>query len=294
MTTASANGIAIGYDDLGPRTCAVPLLLVHGHPFDRSMWRPQLQAAAAAGHRVIAPDLRGYGESTVVPGSTPFPVFATDLAALLDGLGIGEVALGGLSMGGQIVMEFQRLFPGRVRGLLLADTAAEPETADGRAWRRAMADRLLREGMAPYADEVLTKMVAPRTVETMPDVATHVRLMMGGTPPEGAAAALRGRAERPDYRPVLAGVTVPTLVVVGADDEFTPVEDARTLHRLVAGSRLRVVEGAAHMPNLERPAEFNAAMLEFLDEVAAASTARRSGPPAGAAGAGAGAAGATG
>lgn len=268
MTKASANGIAIGYEDLGPRDCAVPLLLVHGHPFDRSMWRPQIAAAAEAGYRVIAPDLRGYGESTVVPGSTPLSVFAADLAGLLDRLGIDGVALGGLSMGGQIVMEFQRLFPERVRGLLLADTSAEPETEDGRAWRRSMADRLLREGMAPYADEVLTKMVAPYNVTAMPDVATHVRLMMGGTPPEGAAAALRGRAERPDYRPVLAGVTVPTLIVVGADDEFTPLGDAETMHRLVPGARLRVVAGAAHMPNLERPAEFNTALLEFLDRVA--------------------------
>ncbi|MFH8368142.1 alpha/beta fold hydrolase [Streptomyces sp. NPDC018031] len=276
MSATSANGIAIGYDDLGPRDCPVPLLLVHGHPFDRSMWHPQIAAATAAGYRVLAPDLRGYGESTVVPGSTPLSVFATDLASLLDRSGIDGVALGGLSMGGQIVMEFQRLFPERVRGLLLADTSAEADTEAGRAWRRETADRLLREGMAPYADEVLTKMVAPYNVAALPDVATHVRLMMGGTPPEGAAAALRGRAERPDYRPVLGRVTVPTLIVVGADDEFTPVADAETMHRLVPGSRLRVVPGAAHLPNLERPEEFNALLLEFLDRVAAA-TAGRSG-----------------
>ncbi|WP_431046846.1 alpha/beta fold hydrolase [Streptomyces sp. P1-3] len=277
MNTALVNGISIGYDDEGPRDGAAPLLLVHGHPFDRSMWRPQLAEAARAGHRVIAPDLRGYGSSAVVPGTTPLSVFAADLAGLLDQLGIDGVVLGGLSMGGQIVMEFQRLYPDRVRGLLLADTSAEPETEEGRAWRHAMADRLLREGMGPYADEVLGKMVAPYNIEALPDVATHVRLMMGGTRPEGAAAALRGRAARPDYRPVLAQVAVPALVVVGRDDEFTPLRDAETMRRLIRGAELAVIEGAAHMPNLERPAEFTTLLLRFLDRIGSRQAVRTAG-----------------
>ncbi|MFC0598433.1 alpha/beta fold hydrolase [Streptomyces palmae] len=267
MDSALVGGIAVEYQDEGPRQAAPPLLLVHGHPFDRSMWRPQITEAARAGHRVIAPDLRGYGGSEVVPGTTLLSDFATDLAGLLDHLGIDRVALGGLSMGGQIVMEFQRLFPDRVSGLLLADTAAEPETDQGRAARHAMADRLLREGMAPYAEEVLDKMISPEAIRTLPQVATHVRLMMGSTAPQGAAAALRGRAARPDYRPVLAQAAVPTLVVVGSEDRFTPLRDAETIRDLVPGAELAVIEGAAHMPNLERPAEFTAHLLRFLDRV---------------------------
>src|SRR5215831_15976768 len=121
MATALLNGITIGYDDLGegPNT----LLLVHGHPFNRSMWHPQLAIARDAGWRVVVPDLRGYGETTVVPGKTTLDVFAADLAALLDHLGCDDVALGGLSMGGQIVMEVARQFPQRVRGLVLAATS---------------------------------------------------------------------------------------------------------------------------------------------------------------------------
>lgn len=265
MGVFTTGQIAIAYDDhegTGP-----PLVLVHGHPFDRSMWAPQVRHVARYGRRVIAADLRGYGRSTVVPGTTPFRAFAQDLADLLTHLGVGEIVLGGLSMGGQIVMEFHRLFPDRLRGLVLAGTAPQAETEAGRRARNAMADRLLREGMGGYADEVLPAMVAPATIARFRAVAEHVLGMMRGTPPEGAAAALRGRAERSDYVASLSRVRVPTLIVVGSDDEFTPIGDARFMHRIIPGSTLVVVEGAAHLPNLERPAEFNEALSDFLASI---------------------------
>lgn len=261
MTTADINGITIGYDDEG--TGDDVLVLVHGHPFDRSMWRPQIEHVRSLGWRVIAADLRGYGTSTVVSGVTPLSTFAEDVAALADHLGIGTFVLGGLSMGGQIVLECVRQFPDRLRGLVLADTFAQAETPEGRKSRNDMADRLLREGMAGYADEVLWKMVAPHNIAA----GEHVARMMHAAPPAGAAAALRGRAERPDYTAVLADITVPTLVVVGSDDEYTPVADAAYLHDRIPGSTLVVVDGAAHMPNLERPAEFGAALDSLLERV---------------------------
>ncbi|WP_234386177.1 alpha/beta fold hydrolase [Streptomyces lydicus] len=268
MGTAVFEEITIGYEDRGTGEA---LVLVHGHPFNRSMWRPQIEHFARAGWRVIAPDLRGYGESSVVPGTTPLETFVRDTVALLDRLGIERFVLGGLSMGGQIVMEFHRLFPDRIRAVVLADTFAAAETAEGRAARHAMADRLVREGMDGYAHEVLTKMIAPHTAARRPEVARHVLGMMTSTPPEGAAAALRGRAERPDYTDLLADIAVPVLVVVGADDEYTPVSDARVLHEGVPDGTLAVIEGAAHMPNLEREQEFNAVLAEFLDGLPAVS-----------------------
>lgn len=260
MSTADVNGITIGYDDVGDGEV---LVLVHGHPFDRSMWRPQVEHLSAQGWRVVAADLRGYGESTVVPGLTPLSTFARDIAGLLDRLGVARFVLGGLSMGGQIVLECHRLFADRLLGLVLADTFAQAETPDGRAHRNRTADRLLREGMAGYADEVLWKMVSPQNTAA----AEHVAAMMRDAPPEGAAAALRGRAERPDYTAMLGAITVPTLVVVGDDDEFTPVVDAEYLYERIPGSTLVVVGGAAHLPNLERPAEFNKAVGELLAAV---------------------------
>ncbi|MFJ8537112.1 alpha/beta fold hydrolase [Streptomyces sp. NPDC093591] len=250
----------LAYEDKGFDTSLTPLVLVHGHPFDRTMWTPQIETFSTT-RRVIAPDLRGYGASPVVPGITPLSTFAEDIESLLDALKVDTFVLAGLSMGGQIAMECYDRFPDRIRGLVLADTFPDPETPEGKRARNTMADRLLREGMRGYADEVLEKMVAPYAP---PEVKAHVHRMMTATPPEGAASALRGRAERPDYRTLLTRVRVPALVVVGADDTYTPVPDAQAMHAALPDSTLAVIEGAAHMPNLERVGEFNGVLGEFL------------------------------
>ena len=261
MSRAFLDGITIGYDDDG---VGEPLVLVHGHPFNRSMWRPQVERFSPT-WRVITPDLRGYGETTVVPGKTPLETFTHDLANLLDHLGVDKFALGGLSMGGQIVMECYRRFPERVRSLILADTFPKAETEAGKKRRNDLAERLLREGMGPHADEVLPKMLAPRNIQALPTVAEHVLGMMRTTSAEGAAAALRGRAERRDYVGLLSRVSVPALVVVGSDDEFTPVSDAEFMHERLPDSTLAVIDGAGHMPNLERKTEFNDTLARFLE-----------------------------
>ncbi|MFF9849377.1 alpha/beta fold hydrolase [Streptomyces litmocidini] len=246
------------YEDRGTGPA---LLLIHGHPFDHTMWQPQIDRFSRT-HRVIAPDLRGYGATPLgtTTGSTGLDDFAEDLVALLDSLGIDDCVVAGLSMGGQIAMELVRRRPERVRGLVLADTFPAAETEDGKKARNAMADRLLREGMRGYADEVLDRMVAPYNTHAAP----HVHRMMCATDPVAAAAALRGRAERRDHRETLAAVTVPALVVVGRDDAYTPVADAEEMHALLPDSTLTVIERAAHLPNLERPEEFDAALDAFL------------------------------
>lgn len=266
MPTAPVNGVTLAYDDHRPADGSRPVvLLIHGHPFDRSMWSPQVAALTAAGYRVITSDLRGYGASEVVPGVTTLEQFARDQAALLDALGVDKAVVGGLSMGGQIVMEFCRLFPERVSAVLLADTFPRAETEQGKVFRNQVADRLLKEGMAGYADEVIDKMVAPAPTAFRAEVAAHVLGMMRATPPEGAAAALRGRALRPDYCELLTELRVPAWVVVGADDEYTPVGDAEFMHESLPDSTLTVVPAAGHMPNLEYPEVFNPALLAFLE-----------------------------
>lgn len=238
------------------------ILLIHGHPFDHTLWDPQAAALRSAGHQVVTPDLRGYGADPAPVGDiTYLSDFAADLAAVVES---PRVIVGGVSMGGQIAMEFYRQYPDRVAGLILSDTSPVGETPEGRQYRNDLADRLLAEGMAGYADEVLDKMITPAHVRALPEVAAHVRRMMAATAPRGAAAALRGRAERPDYQKTLAEVRVPTLILCGADDAYTPIVDAELIRTLIPGSDLVIVENAGHLPGLESPAEVNAALLTFL------------------------------
>ncbi|WP_198659226.1 alpha/beta fold hydrolase [Nocardiopsis sp. FIRDI 009] len=268
--TASVRGIDVSYTDRG---AGYPLLMIHGHPFDRTMWDPQVRALAGRGYRVIAPDLRGYGNSSVVPGTTTLETFARDLAALLNRLGLDVVGIVGLSMGAQVALELYRLFPDGVDTLTLAATTPHAETEQGRRERQRTAERLSAEGMDGYADEMIVGMMSPANVRGMPGVAAHVRAMMRATPPEGAAAALRGRARRPDHVPLLKRVSCPTLLVAGREDPFTPPEIAEAMHVLVPDSVLEIVEGAAHLPNLERPDRFNEVLRRFLEH----RRARRSG-----------------
>lgn len=241
----------LAYDDAGP----VPLLLIHGHPFDRSMWRPQIERFRAD-RRVLAPDLRGYGESG--GAATGWTQLADDLLTLLDAARVPRAVVVGLSMGGQVALELHRIAPSRVAGLLLADTTAAAE--QDRAGRLATADRLERDGMDPYAAEHLHRMVAPGS-----PAAPHVLAMMRAADPRGAAAAQRARADRPAYP--LVDVAVPAAVVVGALDDLTPPAVARAMAEAIAGAELTVVEGAAHLPNLERPDAFDTALRRLLDRV---------------------------
>jgi pimeloyl-ACP methyl ester carboxylesterase len=258
--TLALAATTLAYDDLGPAGDEPALLLVHGHPFDRSMWRPQL--AAFASRRAIAADLRGYGASTGAVAT--WSDLADDLVGLMDALRVPRAVVVGLSMGGQIALDLARRHPGRVAGLLLADTTAAGEP--DRSGRLTAADRLEHEGMDPYAVENLYLMVRPGAADR---VAARVLDMMRSADPAGAAAAQRARADRPDQLAALARIAVPTTVVVGADDRFTPVSDARTIAAGIPGAELVVIDDAAHLPNLEQPAAFNTALAALLTRVAA-------------------------
>jgi pimeloyl-ACP methyl ester carboxylesterase len=262
MAKAKLNGIEINYKATGKGT---PLVLVHGHPFDHTMWYPQVVDFSDL-YQVITPDLRGYGESTLPdPANTKFEDYATDIIKLMDYLEIEDFHLSGLSMGGQIIMEIFRQAPKRIKSLVFADTFASLDTPDVKKGRYDTASRLEKEGMDGYADEVIYKMITPEHVSTMPEVSGHVLKMMKATSPFAAATALRARAERIDYlNKVLPQINVPTLVIVGREDKFTPVAQAEELVENLQNSKLVIIEDAGHMPNLEHPEEFNGAVLDFL------------------------------
>lgn len=267
MSVAHVRGIEIAYDDTGndcARAGAPVVVLLHGYPLNRSMWRAQIDELSAL-YRVVAPDLRGHGGTQATDDATTMEAMAQDVAALLDELRIERIVLGGLSMGGYVALAFYRLFPQRVGALVLADTRATPDTQEGRRGREESARKALTEGMQAIAGAMLPKLLAPATVAEMPDVAGRVRAMINATKPEGAASALRAMAVRRDQTDLLRQIRVPTLIIVGSEDTLTPPSDAEAMHRAIEGSRLEIIEGAGHLSNIERPSQFNRALSDFLN-----------------------------
>ena len=263
MGKARIRGIEMAYDVEGS---GPPVLLLHGFPFNRSLWNEQVEALRDR-YRVITPDLRGFGE-TSAQSEQPATMreMAEDVAALMDELGIQRFALGGLSMGGYVSLAFYRHFPLRVRVLILADTRPQVDTDEARENRERQARQAIQENsMQAIVDAMLPKLLAPATLSEQRDVTERLRAMMMSTSPQGAAAALRGMAERPDQTLLLPRILAPTLIILGSLDQITPLTDAEVMHREIRGSRLEVIEGAGHVSNLERPAEFNRALRNFLD-----------------------------
>jgi len=260
MAQVQIDNTTLAYTDTGSGR---PVVLIHGYPFNRSLWNEQI-AALSGSYRVIAPDLRGFGESDSSDGPSTMNRMAQDVALLLDHLGIPRVTIGALSMGGYVTFAFYKQFASRVRALILADTRAQADTGEAKQKRAQQAEKALSEGMAGIADAMLPKLLTPETVSKRPDIVKRVRDMMLKTKPEGAAAALRGMAERDDQTTLK--ISVPTLIIVGAEDAITPVADSEKMNQAIAGSRLVVLENAGHVSNLERTEEFNEAMLDFLSE----------------------------
>ena len=260
MTLLKIDDIQMAYTDAG---VGRPIVLIHGYPFNRTLWNEQV-AALSNSYRVIVPDLRGFGESDASNGPATMNRLAQDVAQLMDHLEITRAVVGGLSMGGYVALAFYKLFPSRVRALILADTRAQADTEEAKQTRAQQAEKALSEGMAGIADAMLPKLLTPETVSKRPEIVKRVRDMMLKTKPEGAAAALLGMAERDDQTELLPRITSKTLVVVGAEDAITPVADSEKMHNAIAGSRLVVLESAGHVSNLERTEKFNEALMDFL------------------------------
>lgn len=258
MAFLHIRGARLAYEDMGS---GEPILFIHGHPFDRTMWR--YQEVFAREYRLILPDLRGYGASGGETTRTMLDEMALDLAYLLDALGIEKVILCGLSMGGQIALDFYRLFPSRVRALVIADSDASGETPESYQRRMDLAALIERIGMRQYTDEHIHEYIAPASLENEP-VYTHLYGMMTSTRVAAAVAAHRGRAERRDHLEALASITVPTLLVVGSEDHFTPVTVMERMRSRIPDVRLVCIPGAGHLPNMETPEAFNKTLDTFF------------------------------
>ena len=255
------NGFNMAYSTSGK---GQPLVFVHGYPLNREIWQPQVEGLADVA-RVLAPDLRGHGQSQAVKGPYSMDLFADDLAAFLDALGVAEpVIVCGLSMGGYLAFAFFRRYPERLKGLVLTSTRASADSPQGKANRDLAAEAARQDGVGAIAEKMLPLILAPETAVSQPELVEHVREIMLSTSLEGVLGDLAALKERPDSTPDLSRINLPTLVVHGDQDQIIPYQEAHAMHDAIPGSLWELVPAAGHLPCLENPAVFNQALRSFV------------------------------
>ncbi len=215
---------------------------------------------------MIAPDLRGFGHSDETDGAAvTMEQYAADLNSLLDSVNIKQAVLGGISMGGYIALAFYAQYADRVKGLILANTRAVPDSEEGRQSRLANAQKVGEAGSGFLVEAMAPQMLGPAA---KPELKIAVRSMMARQRASGIMSALRGMAIRPDRTPLLRFATVPTLIVSGSHDALIPPGDSEAMQAVIPDSRLVIIPDAGHLSNLDKVDAFNHVVREFYKQVA--------------------------
>ncbi len=261
------NNFQMYYEERGS---GLPLLLIHGYPLNHDMWRPQISALSAE-VRVIAPDLRGHGSSEAdLPPMAHSQAYsmamhADDCAALLDALGITQpIVIAGLSMGGYIAFAFLRSYPERVAGMILAATRAGADLPATRDNRTTAIITAREAGIAPVIEAMIPKLLSPAVERLHPGLPNRLAEIMANNSLEAIIGDQLGMMERPDSTPFLEHISVPTLLIHGADDQIIPLEDMQDMEAKIPQAELQIIPDAGHMVNLEQPQGFNQAVRDFL------------------------------
>ena len=249
-----------------------PVVLLHGFPLCDKMWEPQIKALQGD-YYLLAPNARGFG------GTTPFitgtaelkpsiPQMAHDLNALLDSLKINEpIVLCGLSMGGYTALSFAHEYPQRLRGLVLCDTRAEADTPEARAKRDDNIKFTQEKGTWAITEKLLPALVGEQTRNENPKLMEQLLEWGSSHSVATIVEALEALRDRPDATPWLSQISVPTLLIFGAEDSLAPSEIVATLKDGIPGARLETIPLAGHFSNLEQPEIFNRILLEFLQSL---------------------------
>jgi 3-oxoadipate enol-lactonase len=245
-------------------------VLLHAFPIGANLWEPQMRSIPA-GWRLITPDLRGFGGSTELDSLSALSMsdFADDIVDLLEELGVKRAVIGGCSMGGYAALALYQSRPDMFEGLVLANTRAGADSPEARANRRNMLAIVDREGPSGVAREMMPKLIGKTTKDTNSSIEANVRRLIKQQSPVAIRSAIHRMMHRPDSTPLLAQVSVPTLVITGEEDEMIPVDESRKMADAIAGAKLVIVPRAGHVANMEQPEAFNNALSNFLTNLSA-------------------------
>jgi 3-oxoadipate enol-lactonase len=258
------DNLNICYEDYGQGD--IPVIFIHGFPFDKSSWHPQLDFLKDS-NRVIAYDIRGFCKSTSEDMKASMDLFAQDLISLMDVLHIRQSIICGLSMGGYIALNAVRHYPDRFKALVLCDTQSIADTAEGKEKRYKTIEEVEKNGLKDFAETFTGKIFAPSTLENNKEVVDYIKNTILSTPVPTVARTLSALAQRLETSSILHEIKIPTLILCGEQDSVTPPEQSEYMHKHIIGSEYHVIKNAGHMSNLEQPEAFNLLLKNFLDRV---------------------------
>lgn len=253
----------IYYDVLGK---GKDVVLLHGFPLNSDLWKPVADQLALR-YRVTLIDLRAHGRSETGEGIATMARHAHDVLRVCKEADIGRAYFCGLSIGGYILFELWRQQRDKFAAMILCNTKAGPDTAEGKANRYKSADEVLDRGPEGFIDSLIPKLLGETTRRNRIDIVDGVRKMMLKSTAKGIAAVQRGMAERPDSVPTLATINVPTLIVTGDEDSFAPLPEAQLLESHIKGSKLQVIPQAGHLSVYEKTQDATRILRGFLDSL---------------------------
>ena len=253
--------ITVCYDALG--TGALPILFIHGFPFDKSMWQPQMERLKDK-HRVIAYDIRGFGKTGHGNEKPSISLFADDLILFMDTLQIKKAVVCGLSMGGYIILNAASRYQERFEAIVLCDTQCIADSKEVREKRYQTIAQIEKSGLTEYAENFVKSVFCPESLNTKQDEVDKIKNIILKTPVQTITETLQALAIRQETCFALPDIRIPVLIICGREDTVTPVIQSEYMYEHLVHSTLHTIAKAGHMSNLEQPDEFNNHLYNFL------------------------------
>lgn len=260
LSTQVAN-FQLSYDDIGEGN--MPIIFLHGYPFDKSMWREQLEFLESS-YRLITCDIRGFGNSKDEKSLLSIDLFAEDLISFMNKLAIKKAIICGLSMGGFIALNAIKRFPERIEALILCDTQCIADTSEVKEERYKVIEDIGINGPDTFSEGFVKSVFHQDSFMHKKELVEQLRKVVFNNSQHIIIMGLTALAERTETCSALAAISVPTLIICGREDGVTPLVQSEAMHDAIKGSLLHVIEKAGHVSNLEHPVEFNTHLLEFL------------------------------
>lgn len=251
----------LSYDDLGEG--GTPVIFLHGYPFSKAMWRKQIDFLQTT-NRVIACDIRGFGDSEDESSILSIDLFAEDLLQFMDSLKIEKAIVCGLSMGGFIALNAHKRYPDRFEALILCDTQCIADAPAVKEKRYKTIDDIFANGVKNFNDGFIENVFHKDSLSNKKELVEELRKVVFANSQHIITTGLTALAERTETCSALGAVNIPTMIICGREDEVTPLAQSDFMHQMIEGSTLHVIDNAGHVSNLEQPDEFNQYLLDFL------------------------------